>query len=317
MKQYVDLINRILETGTQHNDRTGTGTIRIFGALERFNLQDGFPIITTKKMAKKTMWVELIGFVRGITNNMWYTDHGCNIWTANQKAFAAKYDTKHQDSPWPEEEMGPIYGAQWRSFDGKYNINNPAGECPTIIKGEVEETKNINYLNHRGVDGFDQLKWLVNEIKTNPNSRRMIVSAWNPNQFGIMCLPPCHIMWQVIVNNGKLSLMFYIRSNDIGLGWPFNIASYATLAHMLAHCTDLQVGELVWTCCDAHIYNDHIEALKIQISRKPRALPKFKINTDIKDINKINWTHFELTDYNPWDENDPDTVPMPKMKMSV
>ena len=314
MKQYIDLINRILSNGVEHNDRTGVGTYRIFGDLQRFNLQDGFPLLTTKKMAKKTMWVELIGFIRGITNNMWYTDHGCNIWTANQRDFANKYNIKHPESPWPDEEMGPIYGAQWRNFDGKYSINSNNKDGEDIINGVGNNRK---YLNCHGVGGFDQLKWLVNEIKTNPNSRRMIVSAWNPNQFGIMCLPPCHIMWQVTVSNGKLNLMIYQRSCDHGLGNPFNWASYATLVHILAHCTDLEVGELVWVGCDVHIYKDHIEALKIQAARTPRKLPTFKINTDIRDFEKIDWNHFELENYNPWDENDPATTPMPKMNMAV
>lgn len=313
MKQYTDLINHIIANGIEHNDRTGVGTIRIFGDLQRFNLADGFPLLTTKKMAKKTMWVELIGFIRGITNNMWYTDHGCNIWTANQRAYAEKYDAKHPDMPWPNEEMGPIYGAQWRGFDGQYLINK-INEKPDIIDGIGNNRK---YLNRKGIGGFDQLAWLVNEVKTNPNSRRMIVSAWNPNQFGIMCLPPCHIMWQVTVSNGKLNLMIYQRSCDLGLGVPFNWASYATLVHILAHCTNLEVGELVWVGCDVHIYKDHIEALKIQASRKPRKLPTFKIDTDIRDFEKIDWTHFKLEGYDPWDENDPATQPMPKMNMAV
>jgi thymidylate synthase len=308
MKQYTNLINHIIANGIEHNDRTGVGTIRIFGDLQRFNLQDGFPLLTTKKMAKKVMWVELIGFIRGITNNMWYSNNGCNIWTANQRAFANKYNEKHFEISWPNEELGPIYGAQWRNFDGKYDV---FGNGETIKEGSMF------YKNVKGVGGFDQLKWLINEIKTNPNSRRMIVSAWNPNQFDIMCLPPCHIMWQVTVSNGKLNLMIYQRSVDLGLGAPFNWASYATLVHILAHCTNLEVGELVWVGCDVHIYKNHVEALKIQASREPRKLPTFKINTDIKDFEKIDWTHFEIENYNPWDENDPATTPMPKMVMAV
>ena len=327
MKQYTDLINHILTNGVEHNDRTGVGTFRIFGDMQRFNLQNGFPLLTTKKMAKKAMWVELIGFIRGITNNFWYADHGCNIWTANQRAFAAKYDAKHPENPWPQEEMGPIYGAQWRSFDGRYYGDEHVNQginmgIEDIINGESDkdpkkDKSNMHYINRKGVSGFDQLKWLVNEIKTNPNSRRMIVSAWNPNQFSTMCLPPCHIMWQVMVSNGKLSLMIYQRSCDTGLGIPFNWASYATLAHVLAHCTNLEVGELVWVGCDVHIYKNHIEALKIQAARTPRKLPTFKINTDIRDFENINWNHFELENYTPWEETDPLTTPMPKMEMAV
>jgi thymidylate synthase len=255
MKQYLDLLQHILNDGTPKGDRTGTGTISVFGHQMRFNLEDGFPLLTTKKLHLKSIIYELLWFLNGDTNAHWLQDHGVRIW-----------------NEWADEDgdLGHIYGYQWRSW-------------PDYKGGSV-----------------DQIAEAVNAIKNNPDSRRIIVSAWNVADLGNMNLPPCHLLFQFYVANGRLSLQMYQRSADTFLGVPFNIASYALLLMMMAQVTGLKAGDFVHTLGDAHIYNNHIEQVKLQLTRTPRPLPKMHINPDVKSIFDFKYEDFELTDYNPW-----------------
>lgn len=255
MQQYLDLLNRILSEGEPKGDRTGTGTLSVFGHQMRFNLEDGFPLLTTKKLHLKSIIYELLWFLRGDTNAHWLQEHGVRIW-----------------NEWADEkgELGHIYGYQWRSW-------------PDYKGGSV-----------------DQIAEAVDAIKHNPDSRRIIVSAWNVADLGNMNLPPCHLLFQLYVVNGRLSLQFYQRSADTFLGVPFNIASYALLLMMMAQVTGLKAGDLVHTLGDAHIYNNHIEQVKLQLTRTPRPLPVMHINPDVKNIFDFQYEDFELTDYNPW-----------------
>jgi thymidylate synthase len=255
MQQYLDLLNRILSEGVPKGDRTGTGTLSVFGHQMRFNLDEGFPLLTTKKLHLKSIIYELLWFLRGDTNAHWLQEHGVRIW--NEWA-----DT--------EGDLGHIYGYQWRSWPD-YN-----GGC------------------------IDQIAEAVDAIKHNPDSRRIIVSAWNVADLSNMNLPPCHLLFQFYVVNGRLSLQFYQRSADTFLGVPFNIASYALLLMMMAQVTDLKPGDLIHTLGDAHIYNNHIEQVKLQLTRTPRQLPVMHINPDVKSIFEFKYEDFELTDYNPW-----------------
>ena len=255
MKQYLDLANRILTEGTEKSDRTGTGTISVFGHQMRFNLEDGFPLLTTKKLHLKSIIYELLWFLNGDTNAKYLQDNGVRIW--NEWADA-------------NGDLGHIYGYQWRSW-------------PDYNGGHI-----------------DQISNLINEIKTNPDSRRLLVSAWNVADLGNMNLPPCHILFQFYVVNGRLSLQLYQRSADVFLGVPFNIASYAMLLMMVAQVTGLKAGDFVHTLGDAHIYKDHIEQMKLQLTREPRPLPHLKINPDVKSIFDFKYEDFELEDYNPW-----------------
>lgn len=254
MKQYLDLLDRVLKEGAQKGDRTGTGTISVFGHQMRFNLEEGFPCLTTKKLHLKSIIHELLWFLNGDTNVKYLQDNGVRIW-----------------NEWADEkgDLGHIYGYQWRSW-------------PDYQGGHI-----------------DQITELVNTIKNNPNSRRMLVSAWNVADINNMNLPPCHILFQFYVANGKLSMQLYQRSADIFLGVPFNIASYALLLQMMAQVTGLQAGEFVHTLGDAHIYLNHLEQVELQLTREPRALPKMKINPDVKNIFDFKFEDFELTDYNP------------------
>lgn len=254
MKQYLDLLQRVLLEGTFKSDRTGTGTISVFGHQMRFDLADGFPCITTKKLHLKSIIHELLWFLNGDTNVKYLQDHGVKIWDA-----------------WADEDggLGHIYGYQWRSW-------------PDYNGGHI-----------------DQISEVVNMIKQNPDSRRIIVSAWNVADLPNMNLPPCHAFFQFYVADGKLSLQLYQRSADIFLGVPFNIASYALLLMMMAQVTGLKTGEFVHTFGDAHIYSNHIEQVKLQLSREPRPLPKMIINPDVKDIFSFKYEDFELTGYNP------------------
>ena len=230
MKAYLDLLQHILDNGGDKGDRTGTGTRSVFGHQMRFDLSKGFPILTTKKVHFRSIVVELLWFLKGDTNVQYLQDNKVSIWdewaTAEQTARFGR----------PEGELGPVYGHQWRNFGA---------------------TKKENGLYEQ--DGFDQIKWLVNEIKTNPNSRRLIVSGWNPQEAGQVALPPCHTLFQFFVQDGKLSCQLYQRSADVFLGVPFNIASYALLTHMIAQVCDLQVGDFVWTGGDTHLYANHFE----------------------------------------------------------
>lgn len=254
MKQYLDLCQRVLNEGTEKHDRTGTGTISVFGHQMRFNLEEGFPLLTTKKLHLKSIIYELLWFLKGDTNVKYLQDHGVRIW-----------------NEWADEhgELGPVYGHQWRSW-------------PDYQGGHI-----------------DQITQLVEQIKKNPDSRRHIVSAWNVAEVNNMALPPCHTLFQFYVANGRLSLQLYQRSADIFLGVPFNIASYALLLMMMAQVTGLKVGDFVHTFGDAHIYLNHIEQVKLQLSRDTRTLPKMIINPEVKDLFDFKFEDFQLVDYDP------------------
>lgn len=255
MKQYLDLLRHIQEEGILKSDRTGTGTKSVFGYQMRFNLAEGFPLLTTKKVHLKSIIHELLWFIAGDTNIKYLKDNGVSIW-----------------DEWADEngDLGPVYGHQWRSW--------PAPDGRSI----------------------DQLADVVSQIRKNPDSRRLIVSAWNPAEVDKMALPPCHSLFQFYVANGRLSLQLYQRSADTFLGVPFNIASYALLTMMVAQCCGLEPGDFVHTLGDAHIYTNHFEQVALQLSRQPRPLPKMIINPDKKDIFNFKYEDFELTGYNPW-----------------
>jgi thymidylate synthase len=252
MKQYLDLLDRIIKEGTKKEDRTGTGTISVFGHQMRFDLSKGFPIVTTKKLHTKSIIYELLWFLKGDTNIKYLVDNGVRIW-----------------NEWADEngDLGPIYGYQWRSWP-----------------------------DHNG-NHIDQISQVIEQIKTNPDSRRLIVSAWNVGCLDEMKLPPCHILFQFYVNDGKLSLQLYQRSADCFLGVPFNIASYSLLLMMVAHVTGLKPGEFVYTLGDAHIYNNHIEQVKEQLSREPKELPEMMLNPEVTSIFDFDYHDFALVNY--------------------
>lgn len=255
MKQYLDLLNRILTEGVKKGDRTGTGTISIFGNQMRFNLDEGFPLLTTKKLHLKSIIYELLWFLRGDTNLNYLHEHKVSIW-----------------DEWadPDGELGHIYGYQWRSWPG-YN-------------GEF----------------IDQISQVVYDIKNNPDSRRLIVSAWNVADLGNMNLPPCHVLFQFYVAEGRLSLQLYQRSADTFLGVPFNIASYSLLLMMMAQVTGLKPGDFIYTTGDTHLYLNHIEQARLQLTRTPRPLPVMRLNPDVKNIFDFVYEDFTLENYNPW-----------------
>ncbi len=254
MKQYLDLLNHVLTNGIQKTDRTGTGTRSVFGYQMRFNLDDGFPLLTTKKLHLRSIIYELLWFLRGDTNIKYLHDHKVSIW-----------------DEWADEngDLGPVYGSQWRSW--------PDGRGGTI----------------------DQIANLIDQIKHNPDSRRLMVTAWNPAEIEDMALPPCHCLFQFYVANGRISCQLYQRSADIFLGVPFNIASYALLTMMVAQVCGLRPGDFVHTFGDAHIYNNHIEQCNLQLSRDPRPLPTMRINPEVNDIFGFDFDDFTLENYNP------------------
>jgi len=254
MKQYLDLTQHVLDHGAQKHDRTGTGTISVFGYQMRFNLQEGFPMVTTKKLHLKSIIHELIWFLSGDTNIKYLKDNNVKIW-----------------DEWADEQgnLGPVYGSQWRSW-------------PTPNGGQI-----------------DQISQIINTIRTNPDSRRIIVSAWNVAEIEHMALPPCHAFFQFYVADGKLSCQLYQRSADIFLGVPFNIASYALLTMMVAQVCNLECGDFIHTLGDAHLYNNHIEQAKLQLSRDAKPLPVMEINPDVKDIFSFTYEDFTLKNYEP------------------
>jgi thymidylate synthase len=254
MKQYLDLLQRVLNEGTKKEDRTGTGTISIFGHQSRFSMSDGFPVLTTKKLNLKSIIHELLWFLKGDTNIKYLNDNGVHIW-----------------DEWAEEngDLGHIYGYQCRSW-------------PDYNGGHI-----------------DQITQVVKDLKNNPDSRRIIVSSWNVADLPNMNLPPCHAFFQFYVAGGKLSLQLYQRSADLFLGVPFNIASYSLLLKMMAQVTNLEEGDFIHTFGDAHIYLNHLEQVKLQLTREPRPLPQMKINPDVKDIFKFRYEDFELVNYDP------------------
>jgi thymidylate synthase len=252
MKTYLDLMQTVLDEGVVKGDRTGTGTRSIFGHQMRFDLAEGFPLLTTKKLHLKSIIYELLWFLRGETNVAFLQDNGVRIW-----------------NEWADEqgELGPVYGAQWRSWPSQ--------------DGEA----------------IDQIDWVLNEIKQNPNSRRLIVSAWNPSEIESMALPPCHLLFQYYVAEGRLSCQLYQRSADVFLGLPFNIASYALLTMMMAQVSGLQAGDFVITLGDTHLYNNHLKQAQLQLGREPLALPTMQINPKVKSINDFTYSDFELLNY--------------------
>ncbi|MGG4450159.1 thymidylate synthase [Brevibacillus porteri] len=252
MKQYLDLCQRILDEGVTKEDRTGTGTTSVFGHQMRFDLSEGFPMVTTKKLHMKSIIHELLWFLSGDTNVRYLQENGVRIW-----------------NEWADEngDLGPVYGSQWRSFTGR-------------------DGKTV-----------DQIQWIIDEIKRNPDSRRLIVSAWNPAELDKMALPPCHLLFQFYVANGKLSCQLYQRSGDTFLGIPFNIASYALLTHMVAHVTGLEVGDFVHTIGDAHLYLNHIEQVKLQLTREPKPLPKLVLNPEVRSIFDFKYEDIEIVGY--------------------
>ena len=255
MKQYLSLLDRILTEGARKTDRTGTGTISIFGTQSRYNLADGFPLLTTKKLHLKSIIYELLWFLRGDTNVKYLQDHGVSIW-----------------NEWADEngELGPVYGHQWRSW-------------PDYEGGVIDQIANV-----------------VKQIRTSPDSRRMIVSAWNVAEVNQMALPPCHTIFQFYVADGRLSLQLYQRSADTFLGVPFNIASYALLLQMMAQVTGYQAGDFIHTTGDTHIYLNHLDQVRLQLTRTPRPLPTMRLNPDIKELEDFTYEDFELVGYDPW-----------------
>ena len=255
MQQYLNLLDRILEEGVEKGDRTGTGTRSVFGHKMTFDLSEGFPILTTKKLYLRGIIHELLWFLKGDTNIKYLQENNVHIW-----------------DEWADEngELGPVYGHQWRSW-------------PDYDGGAI-----------------DQIKIVLDQIKNNPNSRRMLVSAWNVAEVNKMALPPCHTMFQFYVAEGKLSLMLYQRSADTFLGVPFNIASYALLCMMVAQVCDLKPGKFIHITGDTHLYLNHLEQARLQLTRDPRPLPTMKINSDVKDLFSFKYEDFELVEYNPW-----------------
>jgi thymidylate synthase len=254
VKQYQDLLKHILDNGTEKTDRTGTGTISVFGYQMRFNLKEGFPLVTTKKIHLKSVIHELLWFIKGETNIQYLKDNGVKIW-----------------DEWASEsgDLGPVYGKQWRSWDSK--------------NGEI-----------------DQLKEVLKQLKNSPDSRRIIVSAWNVGELSEMALMPCHAFFQFYVADNKLSCQLYQRSADVFLGVPFNIASYALLTMMIAQECGLDLGDFVWTGGDTHIYSNHLEQVNLQLSRTPRALPTMKLNPEVKSVFDFKYEDFTLENYDPY-----------------
>lgn len=255
MKSYLNLLEKILNDGVQKGDRTGTGTLSVFGHQMRFDLSEGFPLLTTKKLHTKSIIYELLWFLKGDTNVRYLQEHGVRIW-----------------NEWADEngDLGPVYGHQWRSW-------------PDYDGGVI-----------------DQIEYVLNQIRTNPNSRRMIVSAWNVAEVNKMALPPCHTLFQFYIADGRLSLQLYQRSADTFLGMPFNIASYALLLMMIAQVTGLEPHEFVYTTGDTHLYLNHLEQARLQLTRSPRPLPRMVINPDVKNLYDFKFEDFVLEGYDPW-----------------
>ncbi|HLC66276.1 MAG TPA: thymidylate synthase [Candidatus Nanoarchaeia archaeon] len=255
MKQYLNLLRYVLENGVRKDDRTGTGTLSVFGYQMRFDLQKGFPMVTTKKLSTRSIFHELLWFLKGETNINYLKDNGVTIW-----------------DEWADADgnLGPVYGKQWRKWEG--------------ADGKI----------------YDQISMLIEQIKTNPNSRRLIVSAWNVPDLGKMALAPCHCLFQFYVADGKLSCQLYQRSADIFLGVPFNIASYALLTHMIAQVCGLEVGEFVHTFGDAHLYRNHLDQAMTQLERSPRGLPILKLNPAVQSIFDFKYEDIEVLNYDPY-----------------
>ncbi len=289
MKQYLDLLQQIMDNGIDKGDRTGVGTRSIFGTQLRFDLSKGFPLLTTKKVFLKGIIHELIWFVRGDTNIRYLVENGVKIW--NEWPYQKYLEANNLDKEYPK------YSEGW---------SKKMEEFVESIKNDEEFAKKWGDLGHvygkqwRNFGGVDQLMDIIERIKNNPNDRRMIVSAWNPPEIPKMALPPCHCFYQFYVADGKLSLQMYQRSCDTFLGVPFNIASYSLLLIMIAQVVGLEPGEFVHTMGDTHLYSNHFEQVKKQLSRDPRELPKMKINKEVKDIEEFKYEDFELVGYDPY-----------------
>jgi thymidylate synthase len=270
MRAYLDLLQYILDHGRDRADRTGTGTRGVFGYQMRFDLRAGFPLVTTKKLHLKSIINELAWFLTGRTDNQWLLDHGVTIWN--------EWATPEQCARFARQpgDLGPVYGHQWRNFgatlltDGSY-----------------------------AADGHDQIRWLLNEIKTNPNSRRLIVTGWNPQEQNQVALPPCHTLFQFYVQDGELSCQLYQRSADTFLGVPFNIASYALLTCLIAHVSGLKPGDFIHTLGDAHLYSNHLDLARLQLNREPRPLPQLALNPDLTDLFAFRFEDVTITGYEP------------------
>lgn len=266
-KQYIELCRHILDNGVEKSDRTGTGTLSTFGYQMRFDLNEGFPLLTTKKLHWPSIAHELLWFLSGDTNTKYLEENGVRIWRE-----------------WADEngDLGPVYSKQWRAWSKGFEARmNEAGGA-YVVENTVDQIANV-----------------IEQIRTNPDSRRLLVNAWNVGELDQMALPPCHFAFQFYVANGKLSCQLYQRSGDVFLGLPFNIASYSLLTHMIAHVTGLGVGDFVHTIGDAHIYSNHIEQVKTQIEREPRELPELKIKRTVTDIDDFTFDDFEIVGYNP------------------
>ncbi|MGY3581890.1 thymidylate synthase [Bradyrhizobium sp. USDA 4341] len=280
MKQYQDLLSRILNEGVKKDDRTGTGTVSIFGHQMRFDLAQGFPLLTTKRLPLKAIVHELLWFLRGDTNIKYLQDHGVTIWDewANEKG-----------------DLGPVYGHQWRSWPGLLELGSPAPPPAGAI----------HLANYHGEQYYafnkpiDQISNVIEAIKNNPNSRRLIVSAWNPADIDRMALAPCHCLFQFYVADGALSCLLFQRSCDVFLGLPFNQSSYALLTMMVAQVTGLRPGEFIHSIGDAHLYINHLDQARLQLTREPRPLPTIKLNPDVTDIFAFRYEDFTLEGYNP------------------
>eukprot|EP01091_Cochliopodium_minus_P013594 TRINITY_DN4411_c0_g1_i1.p1 TRINITY_DN4411_c0_g1~~TRINITY_DN4411_c0_g1_i1.p1 ORF type:complete len:499 (+),score=108.65 TRINITY_DN4411_c0_g1_i1:34-1497(+) len=282
--QYLDCLRNIMKYGERKGDRTGTGTISLFGVQMRYSLRESFPMLTTKRVYWKGIVEELLWFIKGQTNSKTLSEKQVHIWDGNgSREFLDKRGLQHRE----EGDLGPVYGFQWRHFGAEYK------DMKTDYKGQ----------------GVDQLQDCIDQIKKDPNSRRIIMSAWNPVDLNKMALPPCHILSQFYVTNGELSLMMYQRSADMGLGVPFNIASYSLLTVLVAHICGLKPGDFIHCIGDAHIYSNHLDALQTQLQRDPRPFPKLKFNLSKSSLEDYQFSDFELLDYNPH--------PIIKMEMSI
>lgn len=280
-KGYLELVRRVIHEGEQRdNERTGVGTRALFGATCRYNLRDGvLPLFTTKRVSFKNVWLELYFFLTGKSHSYWLEKHGCKIWKGNSsRAFLDKQGL----ASYPDGQLGPVYGCQWRNFNGDYQGADP-------VSGE----------SLYGVDtGVDQLAAVINTIKSNPQSRRLLVVAWNPSQLNQMALPPCHVMFQFFVhNNRELSCQMYQRSADLGLGVPYNVASYALLTHIVAHLTGLKAREFIHVMGDCHVYQNHVSALQTQLARSPTPPPNITISPALVDLDDLQLEHVMLNHY--------------------
>lgn len=289
MKQYTDLVKDILDNGEVHENRTGVDTIRVWGRTITHDLQDGFPLLTTKKMAVKASFVEILGFMRGETNVNWYASRGCKVWNAN-----------HED--WHGKQLEADKQKLQEAFSGLNSLSEEAiVNLEQSISFRHENPDSLGYVygyQWRNMNGFDQLGHIVDQVKKRSNSRRLIMSGWNPSEGHMMCLPPCHILYHFAVRGDFLDIAMTQRSADVFLGVPFNLANTALMCHLVANCAGLKPGKMVWTGNDVHIYSDHVEQCNIQISRDIRPLPVLKIS-GVKDPWDVEFEDIEIVGYDP------------------